>query len=173
MDAYLGLFAVSFLAATLLPAYSEVVLAGLLTAGYAPWALWAWATVGNTLGAALNWAIGRWLLGYQNRRWFPFRANTLGPAQRWFQRWGQWSLLLAWMPVGGDALTFIAGFMRVRFLPFLLLTATGKGLRYAMLLGLIEFARQLWPAPAPLSQSALTAPTYSSIAANPTDRMPP
>lgn len=144
MDVYLGLFAVSFVAATLLPAYSEVVFAGLQAAGHDPWALWAWATAGNTLGAALNWVIGRWLLRFQDRQWFPFKGAGLKTAQRWFQRWGVWSLLLAWAPVGGDALTFVAGLMRVRFLVFLLLTATGKGLRYAVLLGLVEVGRQLW-----------------------------
>ncbi|WP_338113780.1 YqaA family protein [Thiococcus pfennigii] len=138
LEGYLGLFLVAFLAATLLPAYSEVVFAGLLAAGYEPLALWAWATAGNTLGSAVNWALGRYLLHYQDRRWFPFRPATLAPAQRWFQRYGVWSLLLAWAPIGGDALTFIAGLMRVRFDLFLLLTAIGKGARYAILLGLIE-----------------------------------
>jgi membrane protein YqaA with SNARE-associated domain len=137
MEAYLGLFAVAFLAATVLPAYSEVMFAGLLAAGHDPLALWAFATAGNTLGAALNWVLGRYLLHFQDRRWFPFRASTLGPAQRWFQRYGVWSLLMAWAPVGGDALTFVAGLMRVRFAPFLLLTGIGKGARYAILLGLV------------------------------------
>ena len=136
-ESYLGLFAVAFLAATVLPAYSEVLFAGLLATGYDPVLLWAWATAGNTLGAALNWVMGRYLLRFQDRRWFPFRPGTLGPAQRWFQRYGVWSLLLAWAPVGGDALTFIAGFMRVRFDLFLLLTAIGKGSRYAILLALV------------------------------------
>jgi membrane protein YqaA with SNARE-associated domain len=53
-------------------------------------------------------------------------------------------LLLAWAPVGGDALTFIAGFMRVRFELFLLLTALGKGARYGILLGLLEGIGALW-----------------------------
>lgn len=138
MDAYLSLFLAAFLAATIVPAYSEILFAGLLAAGYDPWPLWAWATAGNTLGAALNWALARWLLRYQDRRWFPFKPENLGRAQRWFQRYGVWSLLMAWAPVGGDALTFIAGLMRVRFDLFLLLTAIGKGARYAILLGLIE-----------------------------------
>lgn len=140
MEAYLALFGVSFLAATLLPAYSEVVFSGLLAQGFDPLGLWFWATLGNTLGAAVNWAMGRFLLHFQDRKWFPFRADRLGAAQRWYQRYGVWSLLLAWMPVGGDALTFIAGVMRVRFDLFLLLTAIGKGARYAILLGLLGWA---------------------------------
>lgn len=138
MEAYLTLFLVSLAAATILPAYSEVMFAGLLAAGYEPLALWAWATAGNTLGAAVNWALARYLLHFQDRPWFPFRPDRLGRAQRWFQRYGVWSLLMAWAPVGGDALTFIAGFMRVRFDVFILLTGIGKGLRYAIVLGLVN-----------------------------------
>lgn len=138
MEAYLTLFLVSLAAATILPAYSEVMFAGLLAAGYEPLALWAWATAGNTLGSAVNWALARYLLHFQDRPWFPFRPDRLGYAQRWFQRYGVWSLLMAWAPVGGDALTFVAGFMRVRFDVFILLTGIGKGLRYAVLLGLVD-----------------------------------
>ena len=138
MEAYLGLFFSAFLAATVVPAYSEILFAGLAAAGHDPFALWAWASAGNTLGSAVNWALGRYLLHFQGRRWFPFKPDSLGMAQRWFQKFGFWSLLLAWMPIGGDALTFIAGIMRVRFDLFLLLTFIGKATRYAILLGLLE-----------------------------------
>ena len=142
MDAYLGLFFSAFLAATLVPAYSELVLVGLVSAGYDPVALWLWASVGNTLGSVVNWLLGRYLLHFQDRKWFPFKASSLGLSQRWFQKYGVWSLLLAWMPVGGDALTFIAGIMRVRFSVFIVLTAIGKATRYAILLGLLELLGQ-------------------------------
>jgi len=138
VEAYTSLFFTALLAATLLPAYSEIVLASLVAAGHDPLALWFWASLGNTLGAAVNWVLGRYLLHFQDRRWFPFRADNLGRSQRWFQRYGVWSLLLAWMPVGGDALTFIAGMMRVRFDLFIALTAIGKAARYAILLGLLQ-----------------------------------
>jgi len=132
--AYLSMFTAAFLAATLLPFYSEVLFIGLLSTGHDPLALWLAATAGNTGGAACNWALGMFLLRYQDRSWFPFRPERLGLAQRWYQRWGVWSLLLSWAPVGGDALTFIAGVMRTRFDLFLLLTGLGKGGRYAVLL---------------------------------------
>jgi membrane protein YqaA with SNARE-associated domain len=138
MEAYLGLFFSAFLAATLVPAYSEILFAGLVASGYDPLTLWAWASAGNTLGSAVNWALGRYLLEFQDRRWFPFKADNLGMAQRWFQKYGVWSLLMAWLPVGGDALTFIAGIMRVNFIVFFLLTAIGKATRYAILLGVLE-----------------------------------
>ncbi len=138
MDAYLGLFFSAFFAATLVPAYSEVLFAGLVAGGYDPLLLLAWASAGNTLGSAVNWALGRYLLHFQDRRWFPFRTDSLGRGQTWFQKYGVWSLLLAWMPVGGDALTFIAGMMRVRFWLFFLLTGIGKTARYAILLGFLH-----------------------------------
>ena len=138
MEAYLGLFISAFLAATLVPAYSEILFASLVAGGYDPLALWLWASSGNTLGSAVNWALGRYLLHFQDRRWFPFKPGNLESAQRWFQKFGVWSLLLAWLPVGGDALTFIAGVMRVRFSIFIALTAIGKSARYAVLLGILE-----------------------------------
>ena len=138
MEAYLGLFVSAFLAATLVPFYSEILFTGLLAAGYDPLALWLWASTGNTLGSAVNWALGRYLRHFEDRRWFPFKRSNLGRAQDWFQKYGVWSLLMAWLPVGGDALTFIAGMMRVSFPVFLILTAIGKATRYAFLLVMVE-----------------------------------
>jgi membrane protein YqaA with SNARE-associated domain len=127
---YFILFSSAFLAATILPFYSEVVLFALLNQGGDAAALVAVATVGNTLGAVVNWYLGRYLLHFQDRRWFYFSKKQIERAQAWFQRYGFWCLLLAWMPVGGDALTLIAGIMRVRLWLFILLVGLGKGLRY-------------------------------------------
>ena len=138
MEAYLGLFFSAFLAATLVPAYSEILFAGLITAGYDPFALWLWASAGNSLGSAVNWGLGRYLLHFKTRSWFPFKEDSLASAQRWFQKFGVWSLLMAWLPIGGDALTFVAGVMRVPFIVFFTLTAIGKATRYAVLLGIVE-----------------------------------
>lgn len=140
--AYAGLFMTALLAATILPFYSEVLFLSMLAAGYEPTLIWASATAGNTLGAAINWLIGRYLLHFQDRRWFPFKTDNLARAQGWFQRFGVWSLLFSWLPVGGDALTFIAGIMRVRFDLFFLLTLLGKGARYAVLMAA---AAGIWP----------------------------
>jgi len=139
MDAYTGLFLSAFLAATLVPAYSEILFAGLVAAGYDPLALWLWASAGNTLGSAVNWGLGRYLLHFQDRRWFPFKEKNLETTQRWFQKFGVWSLLMAWMPIGGDALTFVAGIMRVRFGVFIVLTGMGKATRYGILLIMLQY----------------------------------
>ena len=133
---YSILFLSAFGAATLLPFYSEITLTALLSQGYSAFNLWLVATVGNTLGAAVNWVMGRYLTHFESESWFPFKTKTLHRGQAWFQKYGFWSLLLAWMPIGGDAITFVAGVMRVRFDLFLLLTAIGKGVRYAVVIAL-------------------------------------
>lgn len=134
MSEYLALFLLSLLAATLLPGGSELLLAGLANEGLPPLTLWFWATLGNTLGALVNYALGRYCLHYQHKRWFPIKPNQLERSQAWFQRYGLFSLLFAWLPILGDPLTFIAGIMRVNWLWFVMLVAVGKGVRYALIL---------------------------------------
>ena len=133
MSAYLLLFASAFLAATLLPGSSEVLLFTLLERDYVPWLLLAVATLGNTLGAVVNWLLGRYLLHFQDRRWFYFSQKQIHRAQDWFQRYGFWSLLLSWAPIIGDALTLIGGIMKVRFWLFVLLVGIGKASRYLVI----------------------------------------
>ena len=134
LETYLLLFGTAFLAATVLPFYSEILLYLQLERGADPWALLLVASTGNTLGALLNWALGRYLLHYQDRRWFYFSRQQIARAQDWFQHRGVWSLLLAWLPIGGDALTLVAGIMRVPLLTFLLLVGLGKAARYAFVI---------------------------------------
>jgi membrane protein YqaA with SNARE-associated domain len=143
---YLGLFAAALLSATLLPGFSEITFSALMAAGHDPMTLWLWAVSGNTLGGAVNWLLGRYLLRFRKRRWFPVSPRQLERAEAWYARYGIWSLLGAWLPVVGDPLTLIAGIMRIRFVPFLLLTAIGKGARYAALAGLVSYLNGLLPA---------------------------
>ena len=131
---YLLLFAAAFGAATLLPFYSEILLVAQLQSGLNPFWLWLAASAGNTLGAGVNWWMGMKLSHYADRRWFPARKKDLERAQGWFGRYGKWTLLMSWLPVGGDALTVVGGIMRVPLLSFFLLVSTGKGLRYAILI---------------------------------------
>jgi membrane protein YqaA with SNARE-associated domain len=132
-----GLFVTSFLAATILPMSSEAVLAGVaLTGTQDRLLLWAVATVANTLGSVLNWALGRWGARFRDRRWFPVKPAIYDKAAERFRRYGTWSLLLSWVPIIGDPLTLVAGALGVRFLPFLALVAIGKGARYAVVLAL-------------------------------------
>ncbi|KAA1173169.1 DedA family protein [Marinobacter salinexigens] len=135
--AYLTLFATAFAAATLLPAYSEILLGTLATQGLSLFWLWFWATLGNTLGSVVNGIIGRQVDRFKHKRWFPISELQLHRARNRFNRYGQWSLLLGWLPLGGDALTLVGGIMRVPWLNFVILVAIGKGLRYAFVLWVV------------------------------------
>jgi len=137
LGVYAGLFLVAFLAATILPAQSEAGLAGLILAGdYSVAALIAVASLGNTLGAVVNWALGRGVDRFSDRRWFPVKPARLQRAARWYRRYGKWSLLLSWAPFIGDPLTLAAGVLREPFASFLLLVAIAKTGRYLVVAAL-------------------------------------
>lgn len=137
---YLTMFSSAFLAATVVPFASEITLVAALAAGGAVHWLLAVATLGNTLGALVNWALGRLMERFRDRRWFPVDAKQLERAQAWFRRYGVWSLLLAWAPLIGEPLTVVAGAMRVHVVPFLVLVAAGKAVRYAVLVFVLDDA---------------------------------
>ena len=134
MTTYLGLFSAALIAATVLPAQSELILAGLLLAAKQPaWALIAVATLGNVLGATINWGLGRYLARYQNRPWFPITPSALNKATGWYHRYGRWSLLLSWVPIIGDPLTLAAGVLREPLHSFLGIVTLAKLTRYLVL----------------------------------------
>ena len=130
--AYLALFAAAFLSATIFPGFSEAGVAAMIAGGAAAVPVVATAATGNTLGAVVNWWLGRYLVRFADRRWFPVRPEQIDRARVWFSRYGTWSLLLAWVPVIGDPLTFAAGVLRVRFDLFVLLVGAGKTARYVV-----------------------------------------
>lgn len=131
---YLSLFIIGFVAATLFPASSEIVLLALLQQGEQPLLLWLAATTGNTLGSCVNWWLGWQLRRFQHKKWFPVSEKQLARAEPLFLKYGRWTLLLSWLPIVGDPLTMIAGVLKVPFPVFLLLVAIGKGLRYGILI---------------------------------------
>ena len=134
LAAYAFLFAVSFVAATILPAQSELALVGLMMLGkYSPWSLVAVASLGNILGSCVNWWLGRFAEHFRGHKWFPVSQASLDKAQGWYHRYGRWSLLLSWAPVIGDPLTVAAGFLREPFWSFLTLVAIAKTARYVLL----------------------------------------
>lgn len=128
-----GLFALAFLAATIFPAQSEVGLAALIAAGdHSVVLLVAVASLGNTLGACVNWAIGRLVHRFRDRRWFPLKGPQMERTIGWYHRYGRWSLLMSWAPFIGDPLTVIAGVLREPFWSFLILVAIAKTARYVV-----------------------------------------
>ncbi len=139
----LSLFAVALVSATLLPGGSEVWLARLWCLGEPALVLWAVATAGNTLGSLINVWMGRYARRFQDRRWFPASPAGLARAERWYLRFGEWSLLASWAPVVGDPLTVLAGIFRLPWWRAILLITLAKATRYAVVLILA----QQWLAP--------------------------
>ncbi|NMZ95126.1 DedA family protein [Pseudomonas panacis] len=134
LTSYIGLFVAAFGAATLLPMQSEAVLVGMLLSDrYVVSTLLAVATVGNVLGSALNWLLGRSVERFRHKRWFPVSESKLEKAQQSYLRYGRWSLLLSWVPIIGDPLTVVAGVMREPLWSFLLIVSLAKGVRYLAL----------------------------------------
>ncbi len=127
---YVGLFIASFLAATILPLSSEVVLAVLLLNGLQPIILVGVATFGNVLGAFLNYAIGLWGGSCLVRKVLKVSEDESVKAQQTFKKYGVFSLFFAWVPVIGDPLTVVAGLLKINILIFFILVTAGKFIRY-------------------------------------------
>jgi membrane protein YqaA with SNARE-associated domain len=128
---YASLFAIAFIAATILPVQSEAVLAGLLGLSTEPWwALLTVATLGNTLGALVNWLMGRGIEHYRDSRWFPVKPTQLQRGEVLYKRWGRWCLFFSWLPIVGDAFTVLAGVLREKLWIFVLIVGAGKLARY-------------------------------------------
>ncbi len=143
LGGYVALFVAALVAATILPAQSELLLGVMLVSGrFDPVLLLAVATAGNVLGSIVNWILGRYFAHCRNRRWFPASPATMARAEAWFARFGPAVLLLSWVPVIGDPLTVFAGVLRMRFAIFLLVVTLAKGGRYLFL----AFAVMNWPA---------------------------
>jgi membrane protein YqaA with SNARE-associated domain len=143
LSIYIGLFVTALLAATLLPGSSEVVLVTLAAMKPdAALSLLAVASIGNVLGATINWSLGRWFLRFKDASWFPVQGKRLDSASRLIQRHGSWLLLFSWAPIVGDPITFAAGLLQVPFPKFLLLVSIGKIARYAALIGAFELLKQ-------------------------------
>lgn len=128
-----GLFAAAFVAATVLPFSSEPVFVGLQLAAAAPvWVLVAVASVGNTLGAFVNYWLGWRLETAGAHRWLKVSDTGFARAQAWWHRWGRWSLLVSFLPVI-DLTTVIAGAMRMPLWQFGALVGLAKTGRYLVL----------------------------------------
>ena len=137
---YLKLFIISLLAATILPLSSEIVLTTmLLTNLFEKNILLVIASSGNILGSIFNWYLGKKITIFQDRKWFPVSPEQLNKSQKYFQKYGLWSLLLAWVPVIGDPLTLLAGVLRVRFSIVFILVSISKISRYVFILYLVSF----------------------------------
>ena len=126
----IGLFIAAFLAATVLPLSSEIVLSALLLNGLSPPVLVVIATTGNVLGSVTNYALGYWASLVVVKKWLRMSEDDFLRAEQRFHKYGMFALCFAWLPIIGDPLTVMAGVLRVRLHWFLILVTAGKFLRY-------------------------------------------
>lgn len=121
-------FVVSLISATLLPLGSEPAVFGLVKLNPALfWPAVLVATAGNTIGGAITWWMGYGAEKlYERVSHHPAEAHAL----RWLERLGPKACLLSWLPMVGDPLCAVAGWLRLSFWPCVLYMAIGKFARY-------------------------------------------
>lgn len=133
-----SLFSSSFLSATLFPGSSEILLVALLTiSGVSPVVLVLSATFGNVLGGLTNVAMGRWFGTLHNQK----RFSTV---KDWLQRFGPVALLLSWLPLVGDLLCVLAGWLRMPLFLVVVFLCLGKALRYILIAFMTLQGVTLW-----------------------------
>ena len=133
-SAFIGLFLSAFLAATLIPAQSELGLGYLvINTDYSIVLLVTVASIGNTAGATINWFIGRGVARsiVNSKKMKP--STHYRTIINWYKKYGQWTLLLSWAPFIGDTITVIAGIFKVPLKTFLLIVALAKTSRYILI----------------------------------------
>ncbi len=138
---YVGLFISAFLAATILPLSSEVVLTALLLSDLQAVLLILVATLGNVLGSCTNYGLGYWAGKPAASRFLKMSESDFTAAERRFDKYGKWSLLLSWVPLIGDPITVVAGIFRMQLLWFILLVTLAKLGRYSVLAYLVMLSQ--------------------------------
>lgn len=133
---YVGLFFGSFLASTIIPLSSEILLGGMLLAGGNPWLCFVLATAGNGLGSVTSYGLGylgkwEWI-----EKWMRVKKETLEKQQKVILKWSNLAALFCWLPFVGDVLAIGLGFYRMPFWKTTFFMFLGKALRYLFWIGL-------------------------------------
>ncbi|MBQ7909070.1 MAG: DedA family protein [Elusimicrobiaceae bacterium] len=127
------LFVVGVTSAGFLPSQAEVVLFAVLATGeYRPWLLVLVTTAGNVVGSVGNYYLGKYILKFENKKWFPVKKKYLEKAENLFARHGPATLLLSGIPFIADPITVAAGMSKVKMWVFLPLVSISKACRYAV-----------------------------------------
>lgn len=130
---YWGMLIAAFLAASILPFSSEVVMLGLLAAGVSPWPLIIYGTIGNVAGSMFNYGIGRMGRLSWIEKYLHVKKKDLDRAERFMGGRGAWMGFFAFLPVIGDVITIVLGLMHANIVISLVSISVGKFLRYVVL----------------------------------------
>jgi len=136
---YLGLFFYSALTTTILPGAPEAAAVLVWKLGMPAFYTITILTIGNYFGTVINYYIGytggNWLLA----KYFKVKKERLKRSRKMFEKFGPPILLLSWVPIIGDPLTFIPGFVRYNFTKFSIYVIIGKFVRYIGLYYLVSW----------------------------------
>ncbi|RYF39215.1 MAG: DedA family protein, partial [Comamonadaceae bacterium] len=99
------------------------------------------ATAGNTLGGMLDWWLGYGAHQVVDHRSGHSRTHTR--ALQWLERLGPKACLLSWLPLVGDPLCAVAGWLKLPFWPCAGYMLVGKFLRYVTMTAALLY---VWPA---------------------------
>ena len=128
------MFIAALLSGTLLPFSSEAVMVGLLAVGVSPWALLFAGSVGNIIGGATCYYVGRCTTPERIQKIFGIKPKNMERARRLVERWGVWIGFFCWIAVLGDAILVTLGIMRSNAPLTLATMAIGKTVRYLVIL---------------------------------------
>jgi membrane protein YqaA with SNARE-associated domain len=136
---YLSLFAICYIAATLFPLGSEVMVVWMVTQDYNNGLVLVVASAGNFLGSLTNYFVGKWGSDFLLSRWIRMDPATLQRAQDLYGRWGAPSLFFNWLPIIGDPLTLVSGIFKLRLSLFSFWVSLGTVLRYLTVIWLTQW----------------------------------
>ena len=133
---YLGLFVAAFLAATIIPFSSDIILSAMLFGDFDPWLLWISASIGNWLGGMLGYSMG--YLGKTDwlEKYLGMDHEKVSKMDVYAKKYGSYAALVTWLPVVGDPLAIALGFFKTRFVPTMFWMLIGKSGRYAAIIWL-------------------------------------
>jgi membrane protein YqaA with SNARE-associated domain len=131
---YMGMLVASLLAGSVFPFSSEVVMAGLMATGLDPWLLAFYGTIGNVLGSALNYCVGRLGKVEWFEKYLHVKQKNLDRAERFVAGRGAWMGFFAFLPVLGSAITILLGLMRSNVVITFIAITLGKIFRYIILI---------------------------------------
>ena len=139
MSAYISIFIVSLISGSLFPLGSEALLIYYLKEGYNSFLLLLFATIGNFLGALINYFLGLKGEEFLEKKSI-LKKEAIFKAKKRFDKYGAFALLLSPLPIIGDPITFIAGALKYDIKKFSLIVFFAKGVRYLLLyIGLLGY----------------------------------
>lgn len=131
---YWGMLLAAFLAGSFFPFSSEAVMVGLMATGLDPWQLMVYGTIGNVMGSAFNYGVGRLGKTEWFERYLHVTPRDMQRAERFVQGRGAWMGFFAFLPLLGTAIAILLGLMRANVVITFIAITLGKLFRYLLLI---------------------------------------